>query len=93
MWAHLVLPSQRHREGQAVLVVEVPPLWGSVFDILGDIMLSQVRWKESHLEPDITQAAIPSSSHINGATHLALLSWCPSSQKRHLHIPEKKILS
>lgn len=64
-------------------------LWPS----LGD-MLPQVRWKrKSNLEPKATQAAIWSTLLTNRATHLALLSSCPSSQKRHLHIPEKKILS
>lgn len=46
--------------------------------------------RESGLEPGTTQAAIRSISHPNRATHLAL-SLYPSSQKRHLHIPEKKI--
>lgn len=64
-------------------------LWLSLCDTL-----SQVRWKrESNLEPKATQAAIWSTFLTNRAMHLALLSSCPSSQKRHLHIPEKKILS
>lgn len=68
------------------LVLPTQCLWPS----LGDLVLSRVRWKGSLTWNQMLLRLLFNPLPTQRATLLALLSSCPSSQKRYLHIPEKE---